>query len=38
MRQVMKDREENQSMLHLAYERYSFGYSDWRGLWGVEGA
>jgi len=38
MRQVMKDREENQSMLHLAYERYSFGYSDWRGLWGVQGA
>jgi phage major head subunit gpT-like protein len=38
MRQVMKDREENQSMVHLAYERYSFGYSDWRGLWGVQGA
>ena len=38
MRQVMKDREENQSMVHLAYERYSFGYSDWRGVFGVEGA
>ena len=38
MRQVMKDREENQSMLHLAYERYSFGWSDWRGWWGVEGS
>jgi phage major head subunit gpT-like protein len=38
MRQVMKDREENQSMLHLAYERYSLGWSDWRGTWGVEGS
>ena len=38
MRQVMKDREENQSMVHLAYERYSFGFSDWRGVYGVEGA
>jgi phage major head subunit gpT-like protein len=38
MRQVMKDREENQSMVHLAYERYSFGFSDWRGTWGVDGA
>lgn len=38
MRQIMKDREENQSMLHLAYERYSLGWSDHRGLWGVEGA
>lgn len=38
LRQLMKDRDENQSMVHLAYERYSFGWSDFRGLWGVEGA
>jgi hypothetical protein len=37
LRQVMKDREENQSMVHLSYERYSFGWSDWRGTWGVQG-
>lgn len=38
MEQVMKDRVENQSMVHLAFERYSYGWSDWRGLWGVQGA
>jgi len=38
MEQVMKDRVENQSMIHLAFERYSFGWSDWRGTWGVDGA
>lgn len=38
LRQIMKDRDENQSMIHLAFERYSFGWSDWRGVFGVEGA
>lgn len=38
MRQIMKDIELNQSMVHLAYERYSFGFSDHYGLFGVQGA
>lgn len=38
LRQVMKDREENMSMVHLISERYSFGFSDWRGVYGVQGA
>lgn len=38
MRQIMKDIEENQSMKHLAYERYSFGFSDHYGLFGVQGS
>jgi len=37
MRQIMKDIEENQSMKHLAYERYSFGFSDHYGTWGTQG-
>lgn len=38
LRQIAKDREENQSMIHLAFERYSAGWSDWRGIFGVQGA
>jgi phage major head subunit gpT-like protein len=38
MKQIMKDIEENQSMKHLAYERYSFGFSDHVGTFGVLGA
>lgn len=38
LRQIMKDRDENLSMVHLAYERYSFGFSDWRGIFGAQGA
>lgn len=38
LRQIMEDRNINQSMVHLAYERYSFGFSDWRGVYGVQGA
>jgi len=37
MRQIMKDIEENQSMKHLAYERYSFGFSDHYGTFGALG-
>jgi hypothetical protein len=37
MKQIMKDIEENQSMKHLAYERYSFGFSDHFGTFGVLG-
>lgn len=38
MRQIMKDIEENQSMKHLAYERYSFGFSDHVGTFGSQGS
>jgi phage major head subunit gpT-like protein len=38
LRQVMKDLEENQSALHLAYTRFSFGWSHWIGTFGVEGS
>jgi phage major head subunit gpT-like protein len=38
LRQIMEDKELNQSMVHLAYERYSFGFSDWRGVFGVRGS
>lgn len=38
LRQVMKDVELNQSMVHIAYERYSFGFSDHYGTFGVQGA
>jgi hypothetical protein len=38
LNQIMKDKDENQSMMHLAFERYSFGWSDWRGVYGVQGA
>ena len=38
MKQIMKDIEENQSMKHLAYERYSFGFSDHTGTFGVQGS
>lgn len=38
LRQIMKDIEENQSMKHLAYERYSFGFSDHYGVFGAEGS
>lgn len=38
LRQIMKDREENLSMLHLAYERYAFGWSSFYGTYGVQGS
>lgn len=38
LRQIMKDIELNQSMVHLAYERYSFGFSDHYGTFGVQGS
>ena len=38
LRQLMKDIEENQSMKHLAYERYSFGFSDHVGVFGSQGS
>ena len=38
LRQVMKDVELNQSMIHVAYERYSFGFSDHVGSFGVQGS
>lgn len=38
LRHVMKDKEENQSMIHLSYARFSFGFSHWYGTWGVQGA
>lgn len=36
--QVMMDRIENMSMSHYAFERYSAGWSDWRGVFGVQGS
>lgn len=38
MRQIMKDIEENQSMKHLAYARFSYGFSHFTGTWGVQGS
>lgn len=36
--QIMKDIDENQSMMHMGFERYSFGWSDFRGLYGNRGS
>lgn len=38
LRQLMKDIEENQTMVHLAYARFSFGWSAFQGTFGVQGA
>lgn len=38
LRHVMKDIELNQSMVHMSYERYAFGFSDHYGTFGVQGA
>lgn len=38
LRQEMRDITLNQSMVHIAYERYSFGFYDHVGTFGVQGA
>lgn len=38
LRHVMEDIKLNQSMVHFAYERYTFGFSDHYGTFGVQGA
>lgn len=38
LRQIMEDVTLNQSMIHVAYERYAFGFSDHVGTFGVQGA
>lgn len=38
LRQHMEDVILNQSMYHIAYERYSFGFSDHYGTFGVQGS
>ena len=38
LKHVMKDNEDNQSMRHLSYARFSFGFSHWAGTYGVQGA
>ncbi len=37
LRQLFKDREENQSMLHLSFYRSSWGWSHHTGVFGVQG-
>jgi len=37
LQQMAKDIDENLSMVHSAFERYSFGFSDWRGIFGAQG-
>lgn len=38
LNQIMKDIDENQSMMHLAYARFAYGWSHFHGTWGVQGA